>query len=168
MYILNEFYMIICGIDLGSRHVGLSIIETDDLSEVPTLVKLIKAEYIHLSADLIGDRLHVMLKRLEKEVEDNLVDMIVYEESVCKGRNAPGLMYVAGIFHLVASMYGLPIKNPKPTEIKKLITGSGTGDKTEVEIAALKWLTNPPANLTNNHVSDSLAIALYGYLKYNF
>lgn len=158
--------MIILGIDLGSRNLGYSIIETDDLPETQTLVRLIKAEYIYLAADAIGDRLNVVLKRLEKEIEDNLVDMIVFEDSVFKGRNAPGLMYVAGIFHLLSSIYQIPIKNPKPTEIKKEICGSGKGDKKDVEVAVLKWLTNPPASFANDHISDACGIAIYGYLKY--
>lgn len=157
--------MIICGIDLGSRNVGMSLIETDDESSKPTLVKLIKADYIHLTADAIGDRLNVMLNRLEKEVEDNLVDMIVYESSVFRGLQAPALYQVAGIFHLVASRYGLPIYDPKPTQIKKLLTGNGKADKKDVEIASNKWLTNPQESFVNDHASDALSVALYGYLK---
>ena len=156
--------MIICGLDLGSRNLGLSLIETfEDESKLP---RLIKADYLHLTADKIGDRLNVVLKRLEKEIEDNLVDMIVFEDSVFSGRNAPGLMYVAGIFHLVASIYDLPIRNPKPTQIKKEITGNGKADKHEVEIAILKMISNPPPSFVNDHASDACSIALYGYFKY--
>jgi crossover junction endodeoxyribonuclease RuvC len=158
--------MIILGLDLGSRNVGFSIIETDDASEKETLVTLVKAEFLYLAADKIGDRLLVVLKRLEKEIEDNLVDLIVYENSVFKGRQAPGLYQVAGIFELLGAIYNIPVYDPKPTQIKKLIADNGKADKKDIEIAANKWLTNPQESFENHHVSDSVSIALYGYLKY--
>lgn len=166
MYTLKIIYMILFSVDLGSVNLGYSLIETENTSETPTLVKLIKAEYMHLTAPKIGDRLNIVLKRFEKEIEDNMVDMIIYENSVFRGGQAPALYQVAGIFHLVSSIYGLPIFDPKPTQIKKLICGSGKAGKKDIELAANKWLTNPPESYINDHVSDAVSIGVYGYLRY--
>lgn len=156
--------MIILGLDLGSRNVGLSIIETyEDKTLLP---KLLKAEYIHLTADKIGDRMNVMLKRLEKHIEDDLVDLIIFEDGVFRGSNGPHLNYIAGVFHLAAAIYDVPIKSAKPTQIKKELTGNGKADKNDVEAAVLKMLSNPPEGFVNDHVSDGVGIALYGHIKY--
>lgn len=159
--------MRLLGIDLGSSNHSHSIIETDDLSETqPTLVTLLKIKYIYLTAPKVGDKLNVLKHQLEKDIEDYMVDAIIFEDSVFRGRNAPALNYVAGIFHLLAATYDIPIHDPKPTQIKKLICGDGKADKKWIETEANKWLTNPQVSFENDHCSDSMAIAIYGYLKY--
>ena len=155
--------MIILGIDLGSSNLAYSIIEVLDDETLPRIIKTV---YLHLTADKIGDRLHIILKRLEKEIEDELVDLIVFEDSVFRGRNAPALNYVAGIFHLLSAIYNIPIRAPKPTQIKKELTGDGKADKLRVETEVLKRVSNPPASFENDHCSDACGIAIYGYLKY--
>jgi crossover junction endodeoxyribonuclease RuvC len=156
--------LIILGLDLGSRNVGASVIETYEYkAELP---KLLKADYIHLTADKIGDRMNVMLKRLEKYIEDDLVDLIIFEDGIFRGANGPYLNYIAGVFHLAAAIYDVPIKSAKPTQIKKELTGNGKADKNDVEAAVLKILSNPPEGFVNDHVSDSVSVGLYWYLKH--
>lgn len=142
---------------------GYAIIDTSDTENLP---RLIKVKYMHLTAPKIGDRLHVLMKRLEKEIEDEMVELICFEDGVFRGANGPALNYVAGLFHLLAAIYEIPIRAPKPTEIKKVICGSGKADKKEVEKAVMTMLSNPPDSFETDHSSDATAIALYGNIKY--
>lgn len=158
------FILIILGIDLGSVNLAYSIIDTSGKENLP---KIVKTKYLHLTSPLIGDRLYLVFRTLEKEIEDELVDLIIFEDGVFRGSNGPALNYVAGIFHLLASIYQIPIQAPKPTQIKKLICGNGKADKKDIELEVLKRVSNPPAYFENNHCSDACGVAIYGYLKYD-
>lgn len=160
-----EYTKKVLSVDIGSRNFGYSILEiTEDKNEQFTF-KLIKPVYIKLTADCIGDRLLLLKTRLEKEIEDELVDLIVYEDSKFKGRSAPDLHYVCGILWLLGAIYQIPVKRISPTKVKKALCGVGTAGKTEVEFAVLNLLSNPPASFANDHVSDSVGIGIAHFIK---
>ena len=159
------FILIILSADIGSRNFAHSILNFDEEQKTFTLVKSV---YTHLAADKIGDRLLVLQKRLEKDVEDHLVDLILFENSKFSGKFAQDLNFVCGIMHLVAATYNLPIKWMSPTALKKGITGVGTAGKKEVDDAVKNYLTNPPARFETNHESDAAALGVAYCLKEYF
>lgn len=154
--------MIILSADIGSRNFAHSILDFDEEEKTFTLVKSV---YSNLTADKIGDRLLVLQKRLEKDVEDFLVELIVFENSKFSGKAAQDLNFVCGVMHLVAATYDLPIKWLSPTALKKRITGVGTAGKVEVENAVKKYLTNPPDKFETDHNADSVAVGIAYFLK---
>lgn len=153
----------VLAIDLGSANLAYALVSQEEetflLSEPPT--------YLHMKQFKIGDRLlqirsslHQTLAKYPKRIAS-----IVFEDSVFKGANAPGLHYVAGIFHLVSSELQIPIVSFKPTEVKKKVSGSGTADK-EVLAESVKSMLRYPKDFTfeNNHCSDAVAIGLCYFL----
>jgi Holliday junction resolvasome RuvABC endonuclease subunit len=157
--------MIVLSVDIGSRNFGYSILEVEEYESKKYTFKLIKPEYIKLTADSIGDRLLVLKTRLEKEIEDELVDLIVYEDSKFQGRSAPDLHYVCGLLWLLGAQYQIPVKRISPTRVKKNLCGVGTAGKTEVEFAVLNLLSNPPTGFINDHCSDSCAVGIAHFMK---
>ena len=157
--------MIICSVDIGSRNLSYSIIDFDLEEKTFTLIKPV---FLYLSADKIGDRLLVIQKRFEKEIEDNLVELIVFENSKFHGKCAQDLNFVCGMMHFMAAVYDIPIRAISPTAVKKLLTGVGTAGKVEVDNAVKTYLTNPPATFENDHCSDSCGVGVAYCLKTYF
>lgn len=159
--------MIVGSVDIGSRNLSLSIldVEQDDINPKQFTFTLIKSIYIYLAADYIGDRLLVMKTKFEKEIEDNLIELLVFEDSKFAGKAAPDLHYVCGIVHLCGAQYQIPVKKLSPTAVKKRVTGVGTAGKAEVESAVKNILSNPPVSFETDHNSDSVAVGIAYFLK---
>lgn len=146
--------MIIIGIDIGSKNFALSVIEAEKK------FVLLDQNYICLTDKKLGNRLDTIYNLITSKIEEFKPNLLVFEDSVFKGRNAKALNYVCGLVHLASGKYNLDIKSPTPTEIKKKIAGSGKADKLEVDLAVKLKLENPPEKFDNDHLSDSVAIAL--------
>ena len=159
--------MRVLSVDPGSRNLGFSILDVqqDDSNPKAFTFTLVKPTYLHLTADLIGDRLLVMKTRFEKEIEDNIVELLVYEDSKFSGKYAPELHYICSIVHLCAATYNLPVRKLSPTAVKKRITGVGTAGKKEVEAAVKNILSNPPETFETSHDADATAIGIAYFLK---
>lgn len=157
--------MRVLSVDIGSRNLGYAIIDVEEIEPKQYSFTLVKPAYMYLAADYIGDRLLVLLKRFEKEIEDNMIDLLVYEDSKFSGRCAPDLHYVCSMVHLSGAIYNLPVKKLSPSAVKKRITGVGTAGKKEVEDAVKKYLTNPPESFETDHTSDGVAIGIAYFLK---
>lgn len=157
--------MRVLSVDIGSRNCGISVLNVEEPEPNKFEFTLIKPIYLYLAADKIGDRLLVMQRRLEKEIEDHLVELLVFEDSKFSGRCAPDLHYCCSIVHLVGAIYNLPVKKLSPSAVKKRITGVGTAGKKEVEDAVKSILSNPPDKFETDHTSDSCAVGIAYFLK---
>lgn len=157
--------MIVLSADVGSRNFAHAILKVEEPKQKKFTFELIKPVYLHLTADNIGDRLLVLKTRLEKEIEDNLVELIVYEDSKFQGRHAPDLHYICGILWLLGAQYQIPVYRISPTKVKKALCGVGTAGKKEVAFAVMNLLSNPPGSFETDHNSDAVGIGIAHFIK---
>jgi len=148
--------MIVCGIDPGTRVVGIGFVT----AERPR--RLIAAEAIRLEARAtLPQRLCVIERRLLELIAEHRPDCVAIER-VFQGRNVASLIGLGegrGVALLAAAKHALPIFEYTPAEVKKTITGNGGATKDQVARWVRAELKDVEAKAVRD-LTDALAIAL--------
>lgn len=148
--------MILCGIDPGTRVVGVGFVTADRPR------RLIAAEAIRLDPrTTLAERLCVIERRLSELLALHRPDEVAIER-VFQGRNVASLIGLGegrGVALLAAAKAGHPIFEYTPAEVKKVITGSGAASKDQVARWVRVELSEVDAKAVRD-LTDALAIAL--------
>ncbi len=148
--------MLICGIDPGTRVVGVSFVT----AERPR--RLVAAEAIRLErGQPLGERLCVIESRLADLIAATPPDEIAIER-IFQGRNVASLIGLGegrGVALLVAARTRMPIHEYSPAEVKKSITGHGGATKDQVAKWVRAEISGIPEGAASD-VTDAIAIAL--------
>ncbi len=153
--------MTILGIDPGSLHLGLSLLEKD-----AGRVRFKTSERINLGNGDLVDRMKLLLDRLDVFLKEHAVDSAAIEEGFL-GKNVKTVEVLARIRGLVMTVmiqHGIPFSSYTPRTIKMAVTGYGNADKEQVRKGLAIILGTRTQGLSDDE-SDALAIAYCHSLK---
>ena len=148
--------MIILGIDPALNNTGWAILEKQGEKN-----KILSLGHIsNKQSDDYYKKLINLYKKTNEIINFYKPHILTIEETFVNNNPLSSLKLgvVRGIFFSCAIQNNLNIREYKPNEIKKTITGNGKADKTQVEYM-VKMLV-PKANPKTTDESDALAIAL--------
>lgn len=86
--------------------------------------------------------------------------VFVYEDPVMRGEVGAKLNQVIGVVRCLAKEKNLTEQKYNPTEMKKIITGSGKAEKEDIIKAVQKVFDKKTFLKIENHAADSLALSL--------
>ncbi len=109
-------------------------------------------------------RLNMIYDRLREQMENTSPDFLSVEK-LFFGRNTTTAEYVwqaRGVVLLLANQFGLPVLEPKPSQIKLAVCGSGTAPKEQVQrmVQKLLGLSEIPRP---DDAADAIAAAVTGF-----
>lgn len=102
-------------------------------------------------------------------VEKNMPDIFSVER-LFFGKNrttAESVFQVRGAVLLLAAKAGIPLVQPKPSEVKMAVCGNGRAEKGQVE-GMISRILNMERPIGQDDAADALAIALTGLAMYNY
>lgn len=149
---------LVLGIDPGLNRTGYAIVVRDGKSG-----RLIEGGIIRTCrTHSLSDRLGEIADGLREVIADHRPKAMAVEQAFSHGRNFRSslmLAHVRGAILLVASESELPVIQLAPTEVKRLLTGSGRASKEQVQ-AAIQSELRLASVLEPNDVADASAVAL--------
>lgn len=154
--------MIICGIDPGYDRAGYSFL------------KIESGKYEVLAYGLVStnkhsdfcDRIYELGNDFELLFEQHKPTHL-FIEKLFIGRNTTTVLQVAevrGVIKYLAKKHQLDIYEIAPTSIKKIVSGYGAADKSQM-IRAITLLLNLSEAPHPDDVADALSLAFCGYIK---
>jgi len=153
--------MLICGIDPGSRIMGIALLERENKN-----LKLIHTENIIVKKKDFIDKTKVILSRLEEICKSYKIDIAAIEEGYL-GKNVYSMDLLSKIRGVITGFFvlkGIDLIFFSPAKIKKSITGNGNASKEQV-LRSLKLLLNLDSDISYDE-SDAISVA-YTYAIYN-
>ncbi len=154
----------IAGIDPGLAGTGVGVIHGDGVKVSGYSFGSIKTE----KKDSIGLRLNIIYSKITEFLKEQTPDLVVIEDifSLVK---YPGsgisLAKVSGVLILASFKTGIEIEEIAVREVKKIISGSGSADKYQVE-ESVRAILGHDKPIRPFHASDALALALCGYYRF--
>ena len=113
-------------------------------------------------------RLNIIYSKITDFLNDQKPDLVVIED-IFSLEKYPGsgimLGKVAGVLLVAAFRAGVQVEEISVREVKKIITGSGSADKLQVENSVRNLLKHGEP-IRPFHASDALGLALAGYYRY--
>jgi crossover junction endodeoxyribonuclease RuvC len=155
----------ILGFDPGLQRTGYAVIERCGWSR-PTIIE---AGVIRLSASkTLAERLTQLHESAVELVREHGPKTVAVEELYShyeRPKTAILMGHARGVLLLAAAQSGLAVSSYMPTQVKKVMTGSGRASKEQMQLAvqAEFGLPHPPEPAD---VADALAIALCHLYNY--
>lgn len=156
--------MIICGIDPGYDRAGYGFINvTQNGYEVLSygLISTCKKQSFEDRIFELGNDVESLFEKFKPK------HLII--EKLFMGKNTTTVLQVAeirGVLNYLAKKHQINITQISPTSIKKIVSGYGAADKTQM-IRAITLLLNLPEPPHPDDVADALSLAFCGYIKYS-
>ena len=147
----------VIGIDIGLRFTGYGIIDFDGNQEIVIeggVIKTNPSDDLHLRLGSIFEDLDQIYKQFNPQVTS-------IEDLYSRYRNlktAIVMGHARGVACAVSSINNAPVFHYQATQIKKMITGSGRADKTQMMKSVGLRLSQ--GVISNEHVADAFASAL--------
>ena len=155
----------VIGIDPGLSGTGIGLVHGDGIHVAGYSFGSISTR----AQDSIGHRLDQIYSRSLEFLTQEKPDMVVLED-IFSLKEYPGsgilLGKVTGVLTLAAFRAGASIREIPVREAKKVISGSGSADKYQVERSVRSLLGHGDA-IRPFHASDALALALTGFYRYS-
>lgn len=153
----------VVGIDPGLAGTGIGVIEGEN-------ARVANYSFGSIATDK-GDPIHLRLNTIFTKVHEFLClqkpDLVVIED-IFSLEKYPGsgimLGKVSGVLHVAAFKAGAGVEELTVREAKRVITGSGSADKHQVE-RSVRNILNHPDPIRPFHASDALALALAGFFR---
>ncbi|HEX6985336.1 MAG TPA: crossover junction endodeoxyribonuclease RuvC [Planctomycetaceae bacterium] len=148
----------VLGIDPGLNRTGYAVVARDGRGG-----RLIEGGVIRTDREApLADRLGEIAEGLREVIAEHRPGLMAVEQAFAHGRNLRSSVMIAharGAILLVAAEHRLPVLHLAPTEVKRLLTGSGRATKEQVQDAIRSELRLPQV-LEPNDVADASAVAL--------
>ena len=142
--------------DVGYSTGGFSVVDFNDDGQLD----LLYCENIITKSKGFTDKLVEYSLHFEQLLNKYSPSVFVYEEPIMKGQVGAKLNQVIGIMRCLAKKQNLIEKSYTPTEMKKIVTGSGKSEKDEIIAAVQKVFPNRVFSKDENHAADSLGLFL--------
>jgi crossover junction endodeoxyribonuclease RuvC len=148
----------VLGIDPGLNRTGYAILEQTDRGPVVREGGIIQTNKKQVLADRVCE-IATGLRELIAEYQPTVMAIEQIFSHVQNPKTAILMAHARGVILLSAAEKSLPIQHYTPTQIKRLLTGSGKASKEQVQHAirlelGLKTVLEP------NDVADAFAVAL--------
>jgi crossover junction endodeoxyribonuclease RuvC len=118
-------------------------------------------------AETLPDRLHHIFSELCSILDSQKPNLMVIED-VFSLKQYPksgiALGKVCGVILLACSQYGVQAMDVPVREVKRILTGSGSASKSQME-RAVRHLLKRDKPITPLHASDAIALALVGVFR---
>ncbi len=150
--------MIILGIDPGTTSIGYAILDCENQREP----RLLEARLLPIVSVASGDRLMDIHREIKKIIEQ-WHPRAASIEKLFFAKNAKTAMTVSearGVILLTAMLARITVYEYTPLTIKKVVTGDGSADKTQVQKMVRLILKETSALPSQDDVFDSIASAL--------
>lgn len=153
--------MTILGIDPGSQHLGLSLLE---ISQGKAL--FLTAERISPVSGDLTSRMASLITRLESFLDTHHVDAAAIEEGFLSKnvKTVEVLAKIRGMLMTLLLQRRIPFYSYSPRTVKLAVTGYGNAEKEQLRKGLTILLGSKIAALSDDE-SDALAIAYCHYLK---
>lgn len=142
--------------DVGYNTGGFSVVDFDDKGHLD----LLYCENILTKSKGFTDKLVEYSLHFEGLLRKYKPSVLVYEEPIMKGLVGAKLNQVIGVVRCLAKKEAMEEKSYTPTEMKKIVTGSGSADKNDVIKAVQKEFSGRCFLKEENHAADSLGLFL--------
>jgi len=151
----------ILGIDPGLNRTGYAILERSAHGPV-----ICEGGFIKSTNDLpLSERVHEIGTGLRDVLEEYAPSVMAIEQVFSLVRNPKSAILMAharGVILMTAAERKLPVVHYTPTQVKRLLTGSGKASKEQIQFALKNELRLD--NILEPHdVADAFAIALCHY-----
>ncbi len=154
----------IVGIDPGLAGTGIGVVEGDNRDINAYSFGSISTD----STESTPSRLNIIYTKITDFLNDQKPDLVVIED-IYSLEKYPGsgimLGKVSGVLLVAAFRAGAQVEEISVREVKKIITGSGSADKLQVEKSVRNILKHGEP-IRPFHASDALGLALLGYYRY--
>ncbi len=113
-------------------------------------------------------RLNTIYTKLVDLLKKEQPDIMVVEDVFVYGKNPKSgiiLGKVLGIMLLAGDRYGVPVIELPVKTVKKILTGSGSASKKQLEMSVRRILKHYCC-IKPDHASDALGLALAGLFRY--
>jgi crossover junction endodeoxyribonuclease RuvC len=147
--------MRLLGVDPGSRHTGIGIIDVDG----PRIAH-VHHEVIHTGDGTLSERLHILFRRLQAVIADYRPESAGMED-VFMAKNAASALKLGqarGALIAACADAGLEVTAYSPTAVKQAVVGFGRADKTQIQHMVQVLLKPSPAPAED--AADALAVAI--------
>ena len=148
----------ILGVDPGLQRTGYAVLLREGRQ-----ARLIEGGVMRTrSEQSLPERIGEIAAGLREVISEHRPGAVAVEQAIAHGRNHRSSLLVAqvrGAILLVASEAKLPVIHVAPTEVKRMLTGSGRASKAQVQ-AAIQNELRLDMILEPNDVADASAIAL--------
>jgi crossover junction endodeoxyribonuclease RuvC len=154
----------IVGIDPGLAGTGIGVVQGDNRDINAYSFGSISTD----SKESTPSRLNIIYTKITDFLNDQKPDLVVIED-IYSLEKYPGsgimLGKVSGVLLVAAFRAGVQVEEMSVREVKKIITGSGSSDKLQVEKSVRNILKHGEP-IRPFHASDALGLALLGYYRY--
>ena len=155
--------MVFLGIDPGYGRLGYGLIEVKS-----NTLRQLSAGVIETPAEsTVGERLIEIEEKLNAVVAPFEVDHCALENVFIKKNLTTGieLIQARGVILLTLTKQNIHVNSVSPTQIKKLITGSGTSNKKQIQLM-IKKLLNLRELPKPDDAADGLGLALCAWMQH--
>jgi crossover junction endodeoxyribonuclease RuvC len=148
----------VLGIDPGVKRTGYAVIARDGRAG-----RLLEGGVIRTDRNRsLADRLSEIASGLREVIAEHRPGLVAVEQAFAHRRNLQSSLSIAharGVILLIAAEQHLPVIHLAPSEVKRLLTGSGRASKEQVQ-AAIRMELRLKTVLEPHDVADASAIAL--------
>ena len=154
----------IVGIDPGLAGTGIGVVQGDH-QEVSNY------SFGSIATDSKAStpaRLNIIYSKIADFLSEQKPDLVVIEDIYSLEKYPQSsimLGKVSGVLLVAAFRAGVKVEEISVREVKKIITGSGSADKFQVE-KSVRSLLKHGEPIRPFHASDALGLALAGYYRY--
>ena len=149
------------GIDPGLNRTGYALLERSSRGPVLREGGLIRST----RGRSLAERVHEIASGLREVLEEFQPDELAIEQVFSLVRNPKSALLMAHARGAILSMaveYGIPVVHYTPTQVKRLLTGSGKAGKEQIQ-RAIKTELGLNQLLEPHDVADAFAVALCHY-----
>jgi crossover junction endodeoxyribonuclease RuvC len=147
--------MRLLGVDPGSRHTGIGIIDVDGAR-----ITHVYHEVVHTGEGTLGQRLHILFRRLQAVIAE-YHPLSVGMEDVFVAKNAASALKLGqarGALIAACADAGLDVTPYAPTAVKQAVVGFGRADKAQIQ--HMVQLLLKPETKPAEDAADALAVAI--------
>jgi Holliday junction resolvasome RuvABC endonuclease subunit len=148
------------GNDPGSKNFGWSVCEITESKR-----EIVDSGSWVLKQPELGKRMLFLKDELSNFIEKYNVEAITYELPVLRGANTHSVYFCTAVLELLSGIYSLPIHKVSASEMKKYVTGTGSGKGKEGKMAVEKSVReffNTPTDFIfkTDHQSDACGVTV--------
>ena len=154
------------GVDPGLNRTGYAVLDRTSSGPVLREGGVLRSS----ASSTLAERVHELGTGLAEIITEFRPHAMGIEQVFSLGKNPKTALMMAharGVYLFVARNAELPILHYTPSQIKKLLTGSGRASKEQIQYAVQREL-GLPGVLEPNDVADASAIALCLYHSVKF